>query len=497
MSKPSILIKDEINCQLINYSPDVIHYFNKKFEYDVPSARFNTKYVLGIWDGKISFFNKLGETYIQLLSEIIPDLIEIGQVPQIIDSRINKEILLDTIDKDFFNHIIHPDTSEPLILRDYQVIAINLLINNRGGILLSSTGSGKTNMTAALCKLYNDIGIRCLVIVPSTSLVNQTWKTLNSCGLDVGRMGGGNKEPNHKTVVSTWQTLQNIPSFVTDFEMLAVDECHSAAANVIQSLISGAGKNIKYRYGLTGTMPKDLIDLINIKNVLGEVIHKITARTLIDAGYLANLHIDIMQLDEDFTSQYERFISANPRSKMKYNSFRDKYFPDYTAEKSYLKTNEKRLDHLANLIIEKSKNGNIFAIIDGIQFGKSLEKIIKSKLDKEHIHFISGKDKVKNRQIVYDLFADNDDVIVLATAQVAAVGLDIPRIHCLFLIDIGKSFIRTIQSIGRGLRKALGKDFVEVIDICSNLKYSKRHMSERIKFYNEAEYPNSKKKIKY
>lgn len=497
MSQPALLIKDEINCQFVNYSNEVLSYFYEKLQYDVPSARFNPKFQLGIWDGKISFFNMNGETSIHLLSQIIPDLLEIGQKPQIIDSRTKSSLVLDTITKDFFSHIEHPETSKPTEIRNYQVIGVNKLIENQGGILLASTGSGKTLMTASLCKVYNDKDLKCLVIVPSISLVDQTWNTLNACQLDVGRLGGGNKDPNHQTVVSTWQTLQNISTFVTEFDMVLVDECHSASSLVLKNLISGPGKNIKYRYGLTGTMPKDEIDTININCILGEVIHKITARTLIDEGYLADLHIHIMQLNENFKSQYDSFKSQNPTSKMTYANFKSKYFPDYTSEKSYLKSNKDRMEYLANLVISKSVQGNVFGLIDGIAFGNALVKLIKTKVDSEHIHFISGKDKVKNRQLVYDLFRDNDDVIVLATAQVAATGLDIPRINYLFLIDLGKSFIRTIQAVGRGLRKASGKDYVEVIDICSDLKYSKRHVAERIKFYKEAEYPHSKKKITY
>lgn len=497
MAKPTIVLLDEINCKLVNFQPDILSYFHKKFEYEVPSARFSPKFQLGIWDGKISFFNKSGDTYINLLGKIIPDLVEIEYKFMVTDGRKKCNLSLEHIDRDYFNHIIHPDTQEPLKLRQYQVDAVNTLIDEKGGILLAATGAGKTTITAALCKLFNDVGIKCVVIVPSVSLVKQTKVTLINCQLDVGELSGGTKDPDHMTVISTWQTLNNIKPIMKDFGMVICDETHGAKGNVIQSLLKDAGNDIRYRFGLTGTMPKDDIDFISITNVLGEVVYEISARTLIDQGYLADLHIQIHQLEENFEEQYEKFKEHNPLSKTKYPAFKNSYFPDYQAEKSYLRGNPDRLEYLADLLIQRSLLGNVFALVDNIQFGKKLLKIIKSKLDKEHIYFVSGKDDVKNRQEIYNLFKDHDNIICLATVHCAGVGTDISRIYQLFLIDLGKSFIRTIQAIGRGLRKAKDKDYIDIVDICSDLKYSKRHVAERIRFYKEAQYPHTKHKIKY
>lgn len=497
MIKPTILITDEINCKLVNFSEDIIHYFHKKFEFKVPNARFSPKYQLGIWDGTISFFSKSGETYLNLLEKIIPDLVEIKTKFDVVDSRSKVSIDIEHIDKDYFKHIIHPDTQQPLEIRDYQIDSINTLLDKRGGILLGSTGCGKTTITAVLCEVYNKLNIKSLVIVPNTSLLNQTFKNLHNCELDVGRLGGGYKDPSHMTVISTWQTLQNIKPIMKDFNMVIVDETHVAKGAVIQDLFKTAGNHILYRYGLSGTMPKDDIDLLSIQNVLGNVESTITARTLIDQGYLSDLHIQVHQLEENFECQYASFIENNPRSKLKYNKFKDSYFPDYQSEKSYIRVNPDRLEYIADLLIQRSLIGNVFALVDNIQFGKKLTKIIKSKTDNDKVYFVSGSDDVENRQEIYNSFSDNDHIICVATVHCAGVGTDIARVYQLFLIDLGKSFIRTIQAIGRGLRRAKDKNYIDVVDVCSDLKYSKRHMTQRIRFYKEAEYPYSKEKIKY
>jgi superfamily II DNA or RNA helicase len=95
------------------------------------------------------------------------------------------------------------------------------------------------------------------------------------------------------------------------------------------------------------------------------------------------------------------------------------------------------------------------------------------------------------------MFADHDDLVVVATSQIASTGLNIPRIFNLFLVDLGKSFVKVIQSIGRGLRTAHDKDKVSVYDICSDLKYGKKHVRERMNFYAEARYPHKKIRIEY
>ena len=103
--------------------------------------------------------------------------------------------------------------------------------------------------------------------------------------------------------------------------------------------------------------------------------------------------------------------------------------------------------------------------------------------------FLSGKDKIKDRKEEYDEVATSNDKIIIATYGIAAVGINIPRIYNLVLIEPGKSFVRVIQSIGRGIRKAEDKDFVDIWDLTSSCRFAKRHLTQRKAFYREANYP--------
>ena len=135
--------------------------------------------------------------------------------------------------------------------------------------------------------------------------------------------------------------------------------------------------------------------------------------------------------------------------------------------------------------------GNVFCLVDGVQNGKKLAGMIEGAI------FVYGKDKAKARKQIYDLFRDNNNLVIIATIHIASTGLNIKRIFHMMAIDVGKSFIRIIQTIGRGLRKAPDKDSVEFTDVCSDLEYSRRHLTERKKFYREAKYPHKVKKIEY
>lgn len=135
---------------------------------------------------------------------------------------------------------------------------------------------------------------------------------------------------------------------------------------------------------------------------------------------------------------------------------------------------------------------NVFCLVDGVRNGQKLADLVDGAV------FVHGKDKAKARKEVYNLFRDNDNLVVIATIHIASTGLNIKRIFHMMAIDVGKSFIRIIQTIGRGLRKAPDKDSVGFTDICSDLKYSRKHLTERKKIYKEVQYQHKvKKKIEY
>lgn len=491
----TIRILDEVNCVFTNLHPDHIGYFYEEYAFFAPNYFFNPKFKLGSWDGKIRYFHKTGKTYVNLLDEIIPRVVGLGYKILIDDKRDSFSVDPKEIDKGFFSNILDLETEQPWEMRDYQVDMVNALLEAKGGVGIAGTGAGKTSICAALALSYENAGgLKSIIIVPDKNLTDQTRRSYEYFGLDVGEYSGEHKDLNHKHIVSTWQALKNNPKIIQSFDVVIVDECHGIKGNVLTNLLNEYGSKIIYRFGVTGTLPKEQTDAMSVKVAVGPVRYTIPAHELIEQGYLAKLDIDIIQLEENFKKQYEQYLEeTDDNPKATYKKFKDTYFSDWTAEKSYLQSEKPRLQWIADYIeIRRDMGkGNVFCLVNGVRFGKKLAEMIDDAV------FIYGQDKMKARKEVYEKFRDNDNLVVIATVNIASTGLDIKRIFNLIYIDVGKSFIRTIQTIGRGLRKAHDKEHVHVTDICSDLKYSKRHVRERMNFYTEARYPYKKKIVDY
>lgn len=330
-----------------------------------------------------------------------------------------------------------------------------------------------TSMCAALSLVLYLNGLQTLIIVPSSDLVTQTVnefrEKLEFYPITVGEYSGSNKDIDHPIVVATWQSLQNVPHYMSYFNAVVVDESHGAKAAVIKDLLDNHGKHISHRYGVTGTFPKSEADQMNLKCSIGRIVCEVSARWLIDQGYLSEVEIEPIETAD----------TAD--------------LPDYSSEKSFLSGCAERLDVIAQLIQDKrDQYGNTMVLVHSIAQGRQLQKLIPGSI------FLSGESAKDLRQENYSTFADHDGLIVIASSGIASTGLSIDRIFCLFLVDAGKSFVKAIQSVGRGLRKKGDKNRVQVVDLYSKLKFSKKHFKERQKHYKEAGYPViAAKKLKY
>lgn len=491
-----IRLLNEVDCAIVGLKDEHLKFFIDKYSVLTANYFFNPKYKLGVWDGKISFFGKAGKTYMFLLEEILPLLVRFGYAPTIEDLRITVATQPSLIDENVFAHVLHPDTGQPIILRDYQVRCINALIENSYGLINASTGAGKTLITAALCHSYSQCGIKTLTIVPSQDLIRQTKADFINCGLSTGEYSGTKKDLDPQNIVSTWQALKNNPAIISQFGMVLVDEVHLAKGEQLKKILTDYAARVPFRFGVTGTIPKEPSDELAIKIALGPVREVVTAAELMERGVLAQISTEILQLEEDLTEEYEQFKRDSPViSSLTYTQYKDQYFPDFASEKSYIHRKSERIEWIANLIKNKQLlgKGNLLCFVDSIPLGRAIVEHIPDAI------FVNGTDMAtaKQRAAVYDMFKDRDDLIVVATVHIASTGINIRRIHELMAIDIGKSFTRVIQSIGRGARTAHDKTTFVFTDICSDLKYGKKHLATRINYYKEAQYPFTKRKIQY
>ncbi len=482
MSSCKLVIKDQVNVKFENLDLKWRQRLHQKFKYQVPYAYHLPSVKLGRWDGKIAFFGLGGTTYLHLVEKILPILEDGGVYVDLDDRRPNFNVEFTKIDKDYLSNIKwpdnHPCAGQTIELRDYQVQTINKFLEETQSIQEIATGAGKTIITASLCRLVEPYG-RTLTIVPNKSLVTQTEEDFIACELDTGVYYGDRKEVGRYNTIATWQSLNvlekkaknehstEFKEFCSGINTIIVDEVHMAKADVLKRLLTGPFAHCQIRWGLTGTVPKEEYEYMGIKVSLGEVTHRIPAKELQDKGVLANCHVNVLQTLDTVE------------------------FKNYQEELKWLTTDSNRMSWIAQTIEHISTSGNTLILVDRISAGEILEKKIKDSV------FISGSTKTLERKEHYDEVSTSKSKIIIATYGVASVGINIPRIFNLVLIEPGKSFVRVIQSIGRGIRKAEDKDNVQIWDITSSCKFAKRHLTQRKKFYKEANYPYNIEKVDY
>ena len=486
MKTATIVIKDEVNIKIEGLELDARKKLVNTFKYEIPGARYNPSVRLGRWDGKVAYFQLGGSTYTNLLPEIIPILEKYNYDIQLDDQRdYSTNFTFEQVNENSFSHINwpdnHPMAGQPITLRDYQVEIINNFLKNPQSIQEIATGAGKTIMTAALSQRCEAHG-RTIVIVPNKSLVTQTEKDYKGLGLDVGVYFGDRKELGKAHTICTWQSLNvlmknskddvvawtTMGSFLQDVVCVMVDEVHMAKADALKTLLTTVMGHIPIRWGLTGTVPKEPFEFQALKCSLGSVINQLSASELQDRGVLAQCHVNIVQMVDHAE------------------------FSNYQSELKFLLEDKKRLETMSRLIAQVNLTGNTLVLVDRVAAGHSLVELLG-----DQAVFVSGATKGTKRDEEYNEVATSTDKIIVATYGVAAVGINIPRIFNLVLVEPGKSFVRVIQSIGRGIRKAEDKDHVQIWDVTSTCKFAKRHLTKRKEFYREANYPFTQEKLEW
>jgi superfamily II DNA or RNA helicase len=471
-----LTIRDEVNIKLEGLAVETRRKIVNKLKFDLPYARHMPAYKLGRWDGTKTYFSIGGTGYLAHLDIILPIVENDGYEINVEDLRQHQDITFTPVTENYWADQGktwpkgHLEAGTPIVLRDYQFDVVNKFLENPQSLQEVATGAGKTITTATLSHLCEPYG-RTMVIVPNKSLVVQTEEDYINLGLDVGVYFGDRKELNRTHTICTWQSLNvldkksydddtlSLAEFCEGVNAVIIDEVHQAKAEVLTKLLTQNFKNCPIRWGLTGTIPKEAWEFQGILASIGPVINRVSAYDLQQKDVLAQLNINILQTNDV------------------------QVFRSYPEEYSFLVTDPNRLDWIANKIKEVSQNGNTLVLINRIDTGNKLIELIPDAV------FVSGGMKLTDRKDEYDEIKTSSDKIIIATYGVAAVGINIPRIFNLVLIEPGKSFVRVIQSIGRGIRKAEDKDHVEIWDITSACKYAKRHLTERKKYYKEAKYP--------
>jgi superfamily II DNA or RNA helicase len=367
------------------------------------------QYKLGRWDGTTTFFGLGGNGYLNHLDVILPILEECGvDIDNIEDLREPHKLEFEKITENYWADkgkvwpVGHPIAGQPIVLRDYQLDAINNFMEHPQGLQELATGAGKTIITATLSALCEPYG-RTLVIVPNKGLVVQTEEDYVNVGLDAGVYFGDRKDLNKTHTICTWQSLNILDKKskgVTDEEVLTlaelldgvvcviVDEVHMAKADVLKNLLSQNLANAPIRWGLTGTVPKEEINFHSILATLGPVVNRISAHHLQEKGVLSQCHVNIVQMSDV------------------------KEFRTYQEELKYLVTDVDRIGYIAKLCNSIKDSGNTLILVDRLDAGRQIVEAIPGSV------FISGEVKLTERKEHYDEIKDSTDKVISFLARI-------------------------------------------------------------------------------
>ena len=423
-----LIIKDEVNIKFEGLSLDIRKKLVSQFKYVDPTARYRPSYKLGRWDGSVTLFGLGGSGYLNSLESILETLSKNGiHIEDVDDRRKPCNLNSKKITENYWHDQGkvwpqgHEKAGQPIMLRDYQVEAINRFIDNPQSLQQIATGAGKTITTATLAQICESVG-RTIVIVPNKGLVEQTEEDFINVGLDVGVYYGDRKDLFKTHTICTWQSLNvldkkskaseheilTLAEFLDNVNAVIVDEVHQAKAEVLKNLLTKNLSNAPIRWGLTGTIPKEAFESQSIFASIGPVVGGISASELQDRGVLSNCHVNVLQLLDILE------------------------FKNYHEENRYLVTNNERLEYMSNQIKKIAETGNTLVLVNLIDTGNFLQAHLSNSFSilKENpdVAFISGRIKTKDRKEDYDDFKTSNSKITIATYGVAAVGINVSHI---------------------------------------------------------------------
>lgn len=373
-----------------------------------------------------------------------------------------------------------------LELRDYQSDVLKKALKLGWGTCILGTGAGKTLVTAALIENYyrnsnNKSTFKCLVIVPDLTLVTQTYNEFKNCGISYSlSMWTGSNKPDltANVIVCNIGILQSrfIESeWVKYIDLLIIDEAHKVrSSNKISKIITKI--KTRHRYGFTGTLPDNNEDKWFLIGKLGPVLYEKTSSELRNEKFLTNVEVKVLNIDHG-SIQIPRLTDSAYRNELD--------FIYESAERSGL------IARLCNKLAN-----NTLILVNHIKHGEILYETLTKMCINKQIYFIRGEIDVEERENVKKIMESQDNVVCIAISAIFSTGVNIKNLHNIVFAAGGKSFIRTVQSIGRGLRLHTNKTRLVIIDLCDLLHYGKKHCEKRIEIYQKEKIAYSEKKIK-
>jgi superfamily II DNA or RNA helicase len=458
----------------ISAEPHVYQELSDHFTFEVPGAKFMPQYRSKYWDGKIRLFSThTGEIYVGLLDKVISFCKQYDYDYKFVDNKffgtpfeVNEMISKEGV-KDYMTKIA---CHKP---REYQVEGVYDALRHNRRLLISPTASGKSLMVYALSRYHTDYNRKILVVVPTTSLVEQMYKDFEEYGWDPETYchkiySGKEKESNKAITITTWQSVYKLErKWFEKFDVVIGDEAHLFKSKSLINIMTKM-HTAKYRYGFTGTLDGTQTHKWVLEGLFGPSYKIIRTEELMRKGHVSKLDINCIILKHD-----------------------PQIFETYEDEVQYIITHERRNNFIKNLTVDL--DGNTLVLFNRVEsHGQPLFELINSSVkENRKVFYVHGGVNSLEREKVREIVDIENNAIIVASYGTFSTGINIKNLHNVIFASPSKSRIRNLQSIGRVLRKGTNKDKAVLYDISddctkgSRKNYTLNHLIERIRIYNE------------
>jgi len=473
--------KNEVYLRLTDVEPSIAAELNDFFTFEVPGFKYMPAYRSKMWDGKIRLYNIVtGEIYVGLLPYIEEYLNNNGEGYEFADGITSKRDVARSVVQGFVRGLRPTLNGKRIEVRDYQLDAIAHAIATNRSLLISPTASGKSLIIYCLVRYYQMMELKTLILVPTTSLVEQMYKDFEDYGWSSGTYcqkiyQGYDKKVTKDVVISTWQSIHRMPrQYFRQFGAVFGDEAHLFKAKSLTGIMTKLD-TCKYRFGLTGTLDGTQTHRLVLEGLFGKAKYVVTTKELIDDKTLANLKIDCIILkypneDRQIVKDFE-----------------------YAAELEYIVTKVERNTFVCDLVGHLS--GNTLVLFQFVEkHGKILYDIIRDKYKDRKVFFVYGGVATDTREEIREIVENEKDAVIVASYGTFSTGINIRNIKNIVFSSPSKSKIRVLQSLGRGLRQQGGNKTLRLYDISddlsldSKLNFTLRHFKERLNIYNDQKF---------
>jgi len=442
------------------------------FTFEVPEAKFlkrNPRYKY--WDGTIRLYSPAtGDLYHGLMKHVQTWADEKQYIVEYEKNDWYGDIEDDNkfVSPEGVKHFM--DKISNIKPRTYQYKAVYEAIKYNRKLLLSPTGSGKSLMIYAIVRYYAATAKKILIVVPTTSLVEQMVNDFISYGWNADDFihkiyGGKDKVTDKNIIISTWQSIYKFPKrYFDDIDCVIGDEAHLFKSKSLTGIMTKL-HNAKYRFGFTGTLDGSKTHKWVLEGLFGECEQVTKTDDLIKDGYLSKFRIKVL------------LCKHAPQ-----------HFESYHDEMEYLVEHKGRNNLIKNLV--NDLDGNTLVLFNYVEkHGTPLYELINNTIDPERkLFFVHGGTEVEDREEVRQITETESNAIIVASYGTFSTGINIKRLHNIVFASPSKSRIRNLQSIGRVLRKGEGKEIATLYDVADDIggqNYTLRHLNERVNIYND------------